>query len=33
MGSGENFTADISELLHIDNVKEAYRSTDEINYI
>jgi len=24
MGSGDNFTTDISEQLHIDNVKEAY---------
>ena len=33
MGSGDNFTTDISEQLHIANVKEAYRSTNEVNYI
>jgi len=33
MGSGDNFTTDISERLHIDNVKEAYRSTNKVNYI
>jgi len=33
MGSGDNFTTDISELLHIANVKEAYRSTNKVNYI
>jgi len=32
-GSGENFTTDISEQLHIGNVKEAYRSTNKGNYI
>jgi len=33
MGSGDNFTTDISERLHIANVKEAYRSTFKVNYI
>jgi len=33
MGSGNNFTTDISEWLHISNVKEAYRSTNKVNYI
>jgi len=33
MGSGDNFTTDISEWLHIGNVKEAYRSTNKVNYI
>jgi len=32
-GSGDNFTTDISERLHIGNVKEAYRSTNKVNYI
>jgi len=33
MGSGDNFTRDISERRHIANVKEAYRSTNKVNYI
>jgi len=33
MGSSDNVTTDISEWLHIGNVKEAYRSTNEVNYI
>ena len=33
MGSGDNFTTDISERLHIGNVKEAYRSTNKVNFI
>jgi len=33
MGSGNNFNTDISEQLHIINVKEAYQSTNEVNYI
>jgi hypothetical protein len=33
MGSGDNFTPDISERLHIAHVKEAYRSTNKVNYI
>jgi len=33
MGSLDNFTTDISEQLHIGNVKEAYRSTNTVNYI
>ena len=33
MGSGENFTTDISERLHIANVKEVYQSSNKVNYI
>jgi hypothetical protein len=33
MGSGDNFTIDISERLHIAHVKEAYRSSIKVNYI
>jgi len=33
MGSVDNFTTDISEWLHIGNVKEAYQSTNKVNYI
>ena len=33
MGSGDNFTTDISERLHIANAKKAYRSTNKVNYI
>jgi hypothetical protein len=33
MGSGDNFSTDISEWLHIANVKKAYRSTNTVNYI
>jgi len=33
IGSGDNLTTDISEPLHISNVKEAYRSTNKVNYI
>jgi len=33
MGSGDNFTTDISEWLPIGNVKEAYQSTNKVNYI
>jgi hypothetical protein len=33
MGSGDNFTTDISERLHIANVKEAYQSSNKVNYI
>jgi hypothetical protein len=33
MGSGDNFTTDISEQLHITNVKVAYRSSNKVNYI
>jgi len=32
-GSGNTFTTDISEWLHISNVKEAYQSTNIVNYI
>jgi len=31
MGSGDNFTTDISERLPIGNVKEAYRSSNKVN--
>jgi hypothetical protein len=31
--SVDNFTTDISERLNISNVKEAYRSSDKVNYI
>jgi len=33
MGSDDNSTTHISEQLHIGNVKEAYRSTNKVNYI
>jgi hypothetical protein len=33
MGSGDNFTTDISERLHIANVKEVSQSSDKVNYI
>ena len=33
MGLSDNFTTDISERLHIVNVKEAYRSSNQVNYI
>jgi hypothetical protein len=33
MGPGDNFTTDNSQRLHIGNVKEAYRSTNKVNYI
>ena len=33
MGSGDNFTTDISERLHIANLNEAYRSTIKVNFI
>jgi hypothetical protein len=33
MGSGNNFTTDISAKLLIANVKEAYRSRNKVNYI
>jgi len=33
MGSCDIFTTDISERLHIGNVKEEYRSTNKVNYI
>jgi hypothetical protein len=32
-GSGDNFTADIPERLHIANMKAAYRSSNDVNYI
>jgi len=33
MGSGDNFSTDIPERQHIANVKEAYRSSNKVNYI
>jgi hypothetical protein len=33
MGSPDNFTTDISELLHVKNVKEAYRASNRVSYI
>jgi len=33
MGSGHNFTINISERLHISNLKEAYPSTNKVSYI
>jgi len=33
MGSSNNFTTDNSERLHIAKVKEAYRSSNKVNYI
>ena len=33
MGSSDTFTSDISEQLHIAIVKEAYRSSNKVNYI
>jgi hypothetical protein len=33
MGSGDNFTTDISERLHIANMNEAYQSTNKVNYV
>jgi len=33
MGSGDNCTTAISEWLHIANVKEAYWSSNKVNYI
>jgi hypothetical protein len=33
MCSADNFTTDIAERLQIGNVKEAYRSTNKVNYI
>jgi len=33
MGYGDNFTNNISERLHIGNIKEVYQSTNKVNYI
>jgi hypothetical protein len=33
MGSGDNFTTDISESQYISNVKEVYQFTNKVNYI
>ncbi|KAG0641638.1 hypothetical protein HOY80DRAFT_999181 [Tuber brumale] len=32
MGSPDNFSTDISELLHKENVKEAYRASNQVQY-
>jgi hypothetical protein len=32
MGSADNFTTDISELLHISNVNDGYCSSNTVNY-
>jgi len=32
-GSGENFTKNLSELLHIGNTNEVDQSTNNVNYI
>jgi len=33
MDSGDDFTTDIPERLHLANVKEAYQSSNKVNYI
>jgi hypothetical protein len=33
MGSGDNFTTEMSERLHISNLKESYQFTNQVNYI
>jgi len=33
MGSGDNFTPDISEQQYIAHIKEAYRSSNQVNCI
>ena len=33
MGAPDNFTTDISELLHVENVKEAYRASNRVDYM
>jgi uncharacterized protein YutD len=33
MGSGDNITTDSAQWLHIGNVKDAYQSTNIVNYI
>jgi len=33
MGGSDNFTTDISELRHISDLKESYRSTNKVDYI
>ena len=32
MGSPDNFSTDVSELLHRENVKEAYRASNRVQY-
>jgi hypothetical protein len=33
MGSPDNYTTDISELLHITNVKEGYRASNRVDFV
>src|SRR5207302_11165890 len=33
MGSPDNFSTHISELLHIENVKEVYRASNRVQYV
>jgi len=33
MGSGDNYTTDISEQWHIVNMNDAYRSSNKVSYI
>jgi hypothetical protein len=33
MGSGDNLTTDISERIHIANMKEAERASNTVDYI
>ena len=33
MGASDNFSTDISELLHISNVKDAYRASNRVNFM
>ena len=33
MGAFDNFSTDISELLHISNVKDAYRASNRVNFM
>ena len=32
MGSPDNFSTDVSEVLHVEMVKESYRSTNRVNF-
>ena len=33
MGASDNFSTDISELLHISNVKDSYRACNRVNFM
>ena len=33
MGASDNVSTDMSELLHISNVKDAYRASNRINFM